>query len=252
MNRFVFFDTETTAAVDGRLVQIALKGPEPDEFLVDTFKPPVPITFEAMAIHHITEKAVAGRPPFEGTFRERVAEQFLHPDVIAVAHNAPFDIAVLKREGVEVPRWIDTLKIARRLRPEFAQHTLQYLRYAMGIEIDAGNAHDARADVLVLEQVFGVLTAEARLHLGLAPDPTGEQLERDDQAIDEWMQKISREPSLLHVVAFGKHKGKTWADVARDDLSYLFWLQKQDTDEDVRHTVDHWLHHYQQRIGKSV
>jgi exodeoxyribonuclease X len=71
--RTLFFDTETTGNMDGdRLVQLGIKERGIAEPLLNAlYKPPLPIAYEAMAIHHITEKMVEGRPAFGSLFRNR-------------------------------------------------------------------------------------------------------------------------------------------------------------------------------------
>ncbi|WP_277421570.1 exonuclease domain-containing protein, partial [Serratia marcescens] len=51
----------------------------------DLVRPPEPISFEAMAIHHITEKMVADAPLIDD-----VIGRYLGADIY-VAHNAAFD-----------------------------------------------------------------------------------------------------------------------------------------------------------------
>ena len=62
--KILFLDTETTGNSDkDRLVQLAVKERFVDEPLVNAlYKPPVAISIESMAIHHITEKMVAEKP----------------------------------------------------------------------------------------------------------------------------------------------------------------------------------------------
>lgn len=247
--KLVYLDTETTSLEDGRLVQLCVKGPEEDELINALFKPPVPIEFEAMAVHHVTEKMVADKPAFVGAYRDQAAEPLT--ENIVVAHNAPFDVGVLEREGVVIPKWICTKKVAMRLWPDWPSHKLQVIRYRLGIEIDAGNAHDALADVLVLERVFEAMVEEAKrqlkisVHLcgsGDAEDyaDVGKMAERG--AVIDAMLRWSREPSLLHAFTFGKHKGKTFQDVAVADPGYLRWLLGEENfDEDVKHSARHWL-----------
>lgn len=248
MQKIVFLDTETTSLEDARLVQLCIKGPEPDELINALFKPPVPIDLKAMMTHHITEKMVADKPAFESHYRDQAADPLTKN--IVVAHNAAFDLEVMAREGIEIKRWICTKKVALHLWPEWECHKLQYIRYRLGIEIDAGNVHDALADVLVLEAVFErmVLEAKARLgtkvHLCGGGDPKdAEEAARmaERQAIIERMVEWSMNPSLLHAFTFGKYSGIPVADVAKTDPGYLRWILTQDFDEDVKHTAKHWL-----------
>ena len=64
--KIIFFDTETTGNGDtDRLCQLAVKERGVSAPILNaTYKPPLPISIESMAIHHITEKMVAARPLF--------------------------------------------------------------------------------------------------------------------------------------------------------------------------------------------
>ena len=63
---FIYLDTETTGSgTTDRICQIAFKtddGTTVDEL----FNPNMPISVEAMSIHHITNEMVAGKPLFKG------------------------------------------------------------------------------------------------------------------------------------------------------------------------------------------
>jgi len=55
---YIFLDTETTGTgPDDRLCQIAFKADD-GPAICDLFNPGKPISIDAMAIHHITEKMV--------------------------------------------------------------------------------------------------------------------------------------------------------------------------------------------------
>lgn len=211
-----FFDTETTGNThDDRLCQLAVKEHGVAEPLInELFKPPIPIPYEASAVHHITNKMVADKPSFASSTRyAEIKTLFESPDTIVVAHNASFDVGMLVPEGIHPTNVICTYKTIHALdgHGEFAQHKLQYLRYALDMELDVP-AHDAFADVLVLEQLFDYLLAR------LIKDGKTEQ-----EAFDE-MMRISSEPMFMREFTFGKHKGMRVEDVAHVDPGYLSWL----------------------------
>ena len=52
------------------------------------------------------------------------------------------------------------------------------------------------------------------------------------------MVEISKNPVLIRVMPFGKHKGQKMDKVPRD---YLEWLLTTDLDEDLKYTVGHYL-----------
>ena len=58
----IFLDTETTGnGLDDRLCQIAFK-PEGGQLICELFNPGIPISIDAMSIHHITNKMVQDKP----------------------------------------------------------------------------------------------------------------------------------------------------------------------------------------------
>ena len=124
----IFVDTETTGlGPEDRLIQLAFttnKG----ELLDMRFNPGRPISFEAMAVHHITEEMVKDMPAFKGSqgYADLVTRLENH---IFVAHNAPFDLRMLEREGIPRPKWvIDTQRVAKHIITVEDRHALQYLR----------------------------------------------------------------------------------------------------------------------------
>ncbi len=149
MKPLFFIDTETTGLKDARLIQLAFMSDVGVSFN-HLYKPPTPIDIEAMEVHHVTQKMVDDKPSFSIVV-ERVKD--LIKGGIIVAHNAEFDLRVLEAEGIFIHEWICTKKVAKHLWPDFKAHRLQYLRYRLGIEVDAG-AHEAMADVKVLQAVF--------------------------------------------------------------------------------------------------
>ena len=227
MTELIFLDTEGTGneVSKDRLCQVSYQTSK--GIKTAYFKPPVPVSVKAMSITHITNKMLEDKPAFEGSkFREELKE--LLADGVMVAHNALFYIAMLKAEGLEVPRFIDTLRVARYLDEEnkIPEYGLQYLRYFLDLEID-GAAHEAENDVKVLEAIFKRLYAKL-------PD------------IDE-MVTISSRPTLFKNFIFGKYKGKPVAEVLQTDRRYMEWLLNkmlssgQDTDEDWIYTLKYYL-----------
>src|SRR3989338_3793805 len=155
MKNLIFFDTETTGNTENDfLCQIAYKSG--GENFTGLYKPPIKIPPEASAVHHITNKMVADKPSFANSGDlSKIKKLFEDKDTVVVAHNAPFDLMIIKKEGIEPKRFICTLRLARYLDKEdkIERYNLQYLRYLLDIVIDA-TAHDAMGDVLVLEKLF--------------------------------------------------------------------------------------------------
>ncbi|MCR4333703.1 MAG: exonuclease domain-containing protein [Patescibacteria group bacterium] len=238
--RIIFLDTETTGNSDkDRLCQLAMKDRFVDEPLVDaTYKPPVPISIESMAIHHITERMVAKRPLFKDAAEYSGLKDLLeHEDTVVVAHNAAFDLAMLAREGVVPKRSICTYKLAYALDPDdvMPNYRLQYLRYLLDLDVEAeAEAHDALGDVLVLEALFGRLAEKMKERHGT-----------EEAALDA-MLAISARPLLFTTIRFGKYSGKKLEEVATTDRKYLEWLlgekeKNPATEADWIYTLKHYL-----------
>lgn len=186
---FVVFDTETTG-MPGRMteigaVRVRLDGTGDGAKLLDTFQtfvnPQEKIPAAITNLTGITDEMVAGAP-IEG----EALQQFFTfcGDAILVAHNASFDIGVLreacKRCGIEHKLTaIDTVQLSRRLLPELSSHKLNLVADALGVgEFDH---HRAMADAMVLAKIFVQfltrLQAEGETHLSAKvtllqmPDP---------------------------------------------------------------------------------
>jgi len=237
----IFLDTETTGLEpEDRLIQLGFITNKGDvcNWL---FNPGRPIGFEAMAVHHVTEDMVKDKPAFKGSqaYNDLVAKLQNH---IVVAHNAPFDVGMLTREGIEEPKWvIDTRRVAMHLITTVDRHALQYLRYALDLnraiiekhpEI---TAHDALSDVYVMEELFNYL-------LLWAPGEDNKEKVKN-------MIMLSKKPVLLRKFGFGKYAGTTFEKVKAEDRSYLLWLYdaekrkpQAEKNEDLLHTLNFYLH----------
>src|SRR3989344_2695935 len=155
MKKLVFFDTETTGNTEKDcLIQLAYKT-DGEEYCA-LFNPEMKIPPEASAVHHITNKMVADKVCFRDSGDlAKIKKLFEDKNTVVVAHNATFDLMMLKKEGIEPKNFICTLRVMRDLDKEgkMERYNLQYLRYLHEIEIDAA-AHDAMGDVMVLEKLF--------------------------------------------------------------------------------------------------
>lgn len=214
--RILFFDTETTGNTPtDRIVQLAIKERGvSNPIMNELFKPELPIPFESSAVHHISNKMVQDKLLFKESPRyQEIKDLFENPDTIVVAHNSAFDVAMLEAEDIHPTNVVCTLKTVRALDTDvqFTNYRLQYLRYALDMELDVG-AHDALADVIVLEKLFEYLLGK------ITSNGTNEE-----DAIKK-MEYFTSEPSLIRDINFGKHKGSTLADVAQRDPGYLSWL----------------------------
>lgn len=205
--RPIFYDTETTGvrADSDRIIEIAAYDPVRDLSFEHLVNPGIRIPPEATSVHNITDDMVASAPSFAEVSRKFI--EFCEGDVILIAHNNDgFDVHFLRNEfgrhQVEMPQWrfLDSLKWARRYRPDLPRHTLQFLRETY--QIPANNAHRALDDVIVLYKVFSHMV--------------------DDLDIETIFRLINQPRQLQHM-PFGKHQGKPLKDIPAD---YIEWLVK--------------------------
>jgi DNA polymerase-3 subunit epsilon len=203
--RAIYYDTETTGFDSGkdRIIELAAYDPVSQSSFVSLINPGCAIPPETTAIHHITDEMVASAPSFSAVIPEFL--RFCEGDVVLIAHNNDaFDIHFLRKEfsrcEVPMPNWkfLDTLKWARKYRPDLPKHSLQFLREVYGIE--ANNAHRALDDVIILHQVFSQMT--------------------DDLTV-EMIHALSQQVRQIQHMPFGKHQGKPLAQVPKD---YIAWL----------------------------
>jgi DNA polymerase-3 subunit epsilon len=204
--RAIFYDTETTGIKTDkdRIIEIAAYDPVKGTTFEKLINPGIPIPPDATAIHKISDTMVAEAPTFAQIAREFV--EFCEGDVVLIAHNNDnFDFPMLRNEfarhQVEFPVWkfMDSLKWARRYRGDLPRHTLQFLREIYGIA--ANNAHRALDDVLVLHQVFQLMT--------------------DDLDIDQVFTLLNRPKEIIHM-PFGKYQGKPLQQLPKDYIQWLF------------------------------
>lgn len=212
----LFLDVEGTGLeVEDRLVQVAYShgGEEREEM----FKTEPKMCVRAMEVTGIMDKHLVDKDSFQGSdFYNDLKEILEKDDTIFVAHNAPYDIEMIEKEGLKVGKFIDTFKIAQALdkEAEIPFYRLQYLRYHFMLDVDGASAHDALGDVQVLVVLFEKFYNEMRENFS------------HQEVIDE-MIRISGEPVLIKKFNFGKYKEQLVSDVARENRGYLEWLLQQ-------------------------
>ena len=223
---FIFLDTETTGnGPADRLCQIAFKS-EGDDAVNELFNPGMPISIDAMTVHHITNEMVLDKPAFRNSDTWSKLRDLVNSDgYVIVAHNAAFDVDMLKKEGIEPKNVICTLKLSRYFDKDgvIPKYGLQYLRYYLKLNVDA-TPHTALGDILVLEALFNRIYAKAVIEFG------------DDTVAK--MIELSSKPVLYRRMPFGKHKGLKMEEVPVD---YLQWLSGTDLEEDLRYTIERYL-----------
>jgi DNA polymerase III subunit epsilon len=162
--RPIFFDLETTGTRPDadRIVEIAAYDPFLNKTFQQFVRPGIPIPQEAANIHGITDDMVKDSPSFAVAGAQFI--EFCAGKVLLIAHNGelfdvPFLKAECKRNRIRFPSgWslVDSLKWSRKYRRDLPRHSLQYLREAF--KIPPNRAHRALDDVMILHQVFSLMT----------------------------------------------------------------------------------------------
>ena len=246
MAKYILFDTETTGgSEEDRIIQIGsmiVDAKEPIEIYDELCSCEVPIKLEAMEVHNITPNLLENKPKFiESNFYKRLNELNSSENYL-IAHNLPFDLGMLQKEGFENQyTLIDTLRCARHLLDNSPYHRLQYLRYSLELyknekeEAQKHNitikAHDAIGDVLVMKLLLSKLVA----------------LVKEKFPQENTMQKLAnltKEPIFIKTFKFGKYKDRNIEEVFNEDMGYINWFMKNtQLDDDMKYTLDKIMGH---------
>lgn len=205
MTKVIFYDTETTGTryEKDRIIELAAYDAIEKRSFVQLINPQCSIPPEATAIHKITDEMVREAPIFAEV--GKAFTDFCGTEAVLIAHNnesfdKPFLETEFKRSSLSIPPWrhLDSLKWARKYRPDLPRHSLQHLRETYGIL--ANNAHRALDDVMVLFEVFSRMV--------------------DDLSIEKVIQLLEK-PQKVTNMPFGKYQGQPLSRIPKD---YVRWL----------------------------
>jgi DNA polymerase-3 subunit epsilon len=133
--------------------------------LIDPQLPPAEWSGMNIGIHGIRPDAVRGAPPFFKAWEQMLSTARGFP---IVAHNASFDMSVLRaeHERAQVPisgyRYACSVQLARRTWPDVASAALPNLADYLGIDLDHHDpASDARACALITLAAVRELSASS-------------------------------------------------------------------------------------------
>ena len=260
----VVFDLETTGLdlVKDRIIQLSYIKVYPDgrevrgNYLIN---PEVPIKKEITELTGITDEDVKTQPTFKQMAR-KLAEEFTGSDFAGFNSNH-FDIPLLCEEflraGIDFDfsrcRLIDALTIFHKMeRRNLAAAYKFYCGRKMEDDFEAHRAdQDTEATYRVLQAELDRYTEEEQRRLG--EDPEGRVLENDMNFLAEfskvnnnvdfagrfvWGEKKDAtgktvtdkdgKPVMTEYFNFGKHKGRTVAEVLRIEPGYYSWMMQGD------------------------
>ncbi|MCG2607544.1 MULTISPECIES: 3'-5' exonuclease [unclassified Acinetobacter] len=177
-----------------------------------------PISFAAMAVHHILESELVGQPHYS-TFSLPQETTYI------IGHNIDYDIRAIEKCGVDTSKIkaICTLALARLVWPDAEAHNISALIYMISKGSEKARemikkAHRADMDI--------ILTANILMH---------EIHHLNIQSIEELYNK-SEEARIPRSINFGKHRGTTIADLPADYKQWL--LRQEDLDPYLRKALE--------------
>lgn len=246
MAKYILFDTETTGNQDqDKIIQVGamiVDGKGQIEVFNEFCSCDVPISVEAMEVNNITPDMIENKPKFTESDFYKVLQSLNTQENFLIAHNMPFDLGMLEKEGFKPNiKLIDTLRCARHLYKESPYHRLQYLRYSQELyKLESAEAakhnitvkaHDAIGDVLVMKLLLSGLVAKIKENFpGINPMVK--------------LAELTSTPIFIETFNFGKYKGKKIVDVCDDDMGYINWMMdKMELDSDMKYTLDKIMGH---------
>lgn len=237
----IVFDVETTGT-DRRLdqvielcVQFGLGDDAPSRTW--RFRPSVPISPGAQAVHGISMADLAECPPF-AALADEVRAIFEKARVL-VGYNLAFDIDMLQAEyerlrqprlPVDDKHVVDAFRLWQQCEP---RSLMDAHRRFVGEEF--GEAHTAAADVAATGRVLAGMLQ----HFGLDSRGWSEVAEVCEPERARWIGPSRHiawcDETGAPVINFGKHGGTSLAQLARtDNGGYLRWILNKDFPPHVR------------------
>lgn len=217
-NSLAILDTEATSRVpkEAEIIEFAAHFPKFKLDSTELFKPRDGVVpYEVQAVTHITSEMVKDAKLFQDSAVK--INSLLNEMPVLVAQNIWYDKTLLEQYNVTHPKWLCTMRLAKRLFLDdntFTQFNLSYLRYRLHVKMPATTeTHRALADVAVTHQVLIKLVEEMEKRELL-----------DDES--EWSDQIItfiEQPLIIKKMPFGKHKGLELDDVP---ISYWKWALK--------------------------
>ena len=218
MTRILILDTETTGLKDPRPCEIAWIECDHDLNIINQVSslidPECQISPGASGVHGITYDMVANMPTLYEFFHVLNDDPLGHNEVMFIAHNAQYDLPMVRPYIRNLAATVCTLKLARRIYKDAENHKLQTLRYELGL--DAGDAHRAMGDVIATHALLKRMCEDAAMNVF---------------ELSAWVNQ----PQLVETIGFGKHKGTKLKALPPN---YITWLLNLDNlDDDLRFSL---------------
>jgi DNA polymerase-3 subunit epsilon len=223
-------DLETTGVNFGtdRIVEIAIVKIMPDgKKLVKRklLNPEMPISAGSAEIHGITNEMVKDAPNFRQVANE--LKQFLDNCDLAGYNSNRFDIPMLAEEFLRIGMEFDNkgrkLLDVQKIFHMMEQRTLgAAYRFYCNKELEG--AHGAEADATA---TWEVLVAQVVKYPQLGTDIDSILKCIGEEAVVDFARRMVLENGI-EVFNFGKHKGRSVAEILRAEPQYYDWMMKGD------------------------
>ena len=217
MELFIY-DLETTGLGEtARIVEVCALNVKNGDIFYSKVNPEMHIPEESTKIHGIRDEDVAISPVLKDVLAEMIkfcsipgkGDKYC---CLAAHNNFNFDKRILRAEawrvGVSLPKWryLDTLRLVKKVCPDFTSYKLIKLKERFGIE--QGRDHSAKDDVLSLHRLYTIWSK-------------GKTLKE--------CYKISKN-YVDTKMPFGKYRGYAFTDIPED---YLDWLKRDLLDKPI-------------------
>ena len=226
-----FFDLETTGIniASDRIVEISILRVDPSgekKWYTRRVNPGMPIPPQSTAIHGISDDDVKDAQSFREMARE-VAE-FIEGCDLAGYNAIKFDVPLLAEEflraevdfDIRKRKYVDVQVIFHKKE----QRTLS-AAYKFYCNRDLTDAHSAEADTLA---TYEILKAQLDHYDDLENDIDKLSAFSSQNRIVDLAGRIIVNSEGVEVFNFGKHKGRSVAEVLKEEPSYYAWMMNGD------------------------
>lgn len=227
----IFFDLETTGIdiVNDRIVEISVLKVSPngdEESKTRRINPGMPIPAAASAVHGIYDKDVENEHSFKDIAKSLA--KFFEGSDIAGYNSNKFDIPMLAEEflraGVDIDLKRSSSVDVQTIFHKMEQRTLSAAYKFYCNEILEG-AHSAEADTNATYQIL-MAQLDRYKELENSVEFLSEYTSRDANV--DFAGRIIYDKDGVEVFSFGKHKGKSVAEVFKSEPSYYSWMMNGD------------------------
>lgn len=225
-----FIDLETTGVnlATDRIVEIAIVKLMPDNTRVVKQKfinPQIPIPAASTEIHGITDEQVKDAPTFKEAANE--LKQFIDNSDLSGYNSNRFDIPLLAEEFLRAGLTFDMTN-RRMLDVQHIFHMMEkrtlQAAYKFYCDKELVDAHSAEVDILATIEVLEAQLVRYQT-LGNTVDSVL-QFTGEEKLVDFARRFVM--DNDVEVFNFGKHKGRSVAEVLKAEPSYYDWMMRGD------------------------